>query len=208
MQEIIEFFISPYAEASTFDIVLEIFAAFFGVISVYFARKGNILVYPTGIINTGIYIYITLMVGYLGDFIINIYYTVMSIYGWILWSNVMEIKPLKIEWATKKDWLWTLIIMIFTFIFITGIYIYFDKFEDWTNYGDILTSGLAFGSMYLMAKKRIENWLGWMLTNVISIPLYFAKGLGFTGIQFIIFLILAVQGYQLWKKAVGKVKVD
>ena len=148
------------------------------------------------------------MVGYLGDFIINIYYTIMSVYGWILWSNITESTQLKIEWASKKDWLWTFLIMIFTILFVTVIYLYFDMFYDWTNYGDILTSGFAFGSMYLMAKKRIENWLGWMLTNIISVPLYFAKGLGFTGIQFIIFLILAVQGYYLWKKSVGKVRVD
>ena len=208
MDEIINFFLSPYAEATSFDIGLEIFAAFFGVISVYFARKGNILVFPTGIISTGIYIYITFIVGYFGDFIINIYYTAMSVYGWVLWSNLTQEDQLTIEWAKAKDWIWTLGIFIFTMLFVTGIYLYFDKFEDWTNYMDVLTTGLAFGSMWLMAKKKVENWLGWILTNIISVPLYFAKGLGFTGIQFIIFLILAVQGYYLWKKSVGKVRVD
>ena len=208
MQDIIDFFLSPYAEATTFDIILEITAAFFGVLSVIFAKRGNILVFPTGIISTGIYIYITYVVGYLGDFTINIYYTAMSIYGWILWSNVTQEDQLKISWSDTRDWLWTIGIFLFTMAFVIGIYIYFDKFEDWTNYFDVLTTGLAFGSMWLMAKKKVENWLGWIITDLISVPLYFAKGLGFTGIQFIIFLILAIQGYQLWKNAVGKVKVE
>lgn len=208
MQEIIDFFLSPYVEASAFDITLEVTAAFFGILSVIFARKGNILVYPTGIISTAIYVYITYVVGYIGDFTINIYYTIMSIYGWILWSNLTQEKQLTIEWATKKDWFWTLIIFLFTMLFVTSVYIYFDKFEDWTNYFDVLTTGLAFGSMWLMAKKRVENWIGWIITDIISVPLYFAKGLGFTGIQFTIFLILAMQGYLLWKNAVGKVKLD
>ena len=173
-----------------------------------FAKKGNILVYPTGIISTAIYIYITFVVGYIGDFIINIYYTLMSIYGWILWSNLTQDSQLKIEWSTAKDWLWTTGIFIFTMLFVVGIYIYFDKFEDWTNYFDVLTTGLAFGSMWLMAKKKVENWIGWIITDIISVPLYFVKGLGFTGIQFVIFLILAVQGYYLWKNSVGKVTVD
>ncbi len=208
MQEVIDFFLKPYAEATTLDVLLEITAVFFGVLSVIFAKRGNIWVFPTGIISTGIYIYITYVVGYIGDFTINIYYTSMSVYGWVLWSNLAQEDQLKISWAQTKDWLWTIGIFLFTMAFVIGIYIYFDKFEDWTNYFDVLTTGLAFGSMWLMAKKKVENWLGWIITNIISAPLYFVKGLGFTGIQFIIFLILAIQGYQLWKNAVGKVKVE
>ena len=208
MQEVIDFFLKPYTEATTLDIILEITAVLFGVLSVLFAKRGNIWVFPTGIISTGIYIYITYVVGYIGDFTINIYYTVMSVYGWVLWSNLAQEDQLKISWSQTKDWLWTIGIFLFTMAFVIGIYIYFDKFEDWTNYFDVLTTGLAFGSMWLMAKKKVENWLGWIITNIISAPLYFVKGLGFTGIQFIIFLILAIQGYQLWKNAVGKVKVE
>lgn len=206
MQELIDFFLSPYQQASVRDITLEIIAVFFGILSVYFAQKGKIWVFPTGIISTVIYVWITFMVGYYGDFIINIYYTIMSIYGWILWSNLSSENQLKIEWATSKDWLWTILIFIFTMLFIIGIYLYFDKFEDWTNYLDVLTTGLAFGSMFLMARKKVENWVGWILTDIISVPLYLFKGLGFTSLQFLIFLILAVKGYYLWKNSIGQVK--
>lgn len=208
MQEVIDFFVSPYQDASTYDILLEIIAAFFGILSVTFAKKGNIWVYPTGIISTAIYIYITFVVGYFGDFVINIYYTIMSVYGWILWSNNSSEKQLKITWATTKDWIWTSIIFAFTMLFVVGIYLYFNKFKDWTNYLDVLTTGLAFGSMWLMAKKKVESWIGWVITDIISVPLYFVKGLGFTGLQYTIFLILAIQGYFLWKNSVGKSTVD
>ncbi|MDO5656372.1 MAG: nicotinamide riboside transporter PnuC [Flavobacteriaceae bacterium] len=208
MQEIIEYFITPYAEANLVDIVLEIIAVIFGILSVYFAQKSKIWVFPTGIISTVIYIYITFIIGYFGDFIINIYYTVMSVYGWILWSNITSENKLTIEWASSKDWWWTGVIFVFTILFVIGIYLYFDRFEDWTNYFDVLTTGLAFGSMFLMARKKIENWLGWIITDIISIPLYLAKGLGFTGIQFFIFLILAIRGYQIWKKSKGKINVE
>lgn len=208
MQEVIDFFVSPYQDASTYDILLEIIAAFFGILSVTFAKKGNIWVYPSGIISTAIYIYITFIVGYFGDFVINIYYTIMSVYGWILWSNNSSEKQLKITWATTKDWIWTSIIFAFTMLFVVGIYLYFNKFKDWTNYLDVLTTGLAFGSMWLMAKKKVESWIGWVITDIISVPLYFVKGLGFTGLQYTIFLILAIQGYFLWKNSVGKSTVD
>ncbi|MGI9525946.1 MAG: nicotinamide riboside transporter PnuC [Weeksellaceae bacterium] len=208
MQEIIDFFLDPYQDATPFDIAIEVTAAFFGILSVLFAKKGKIWVFPTGIISTLIYIYVTFIVGYYGDFIINIYYTMMSVYGWILWSRNTGDNQLKISWATQKDWMITLVIFLGTMLFTTGVYIYFDKFIDWTNYVDVLTTGLAFGSMWLMAKKKVENWLGWIITDLISVPLYFVKGLGFTGIQFMVFLILAIQGYQLWRNAVGKVSTE
>lgn len=184
---------------------LEFFGVIFGLLSVIFALRGSIWVYPTGIVSTCIYIYLTFIVGYYGDFIINIYYTAMSVYGWVLWSRKTQGESLKITWASQKDWLLTIAIFILTMVFTTAIYLYFDKFENWANYVDVLTTGLAFGSMWLMAKKKVENWLGWIVTDLISVPLYFAKDLAFTSVQFFVFLILAVFGYLEWKK---KVKAD
>lgn len=200
MDTIIDFFLQPYAEATWNSILLEVTAVTFGLLSVIFAKKGNIWVYPTGIVSTMIYVFICYKVGYYGDLIINIYYTLMSVYGWYLWTHVTEGDTLKITWCKKKDWIITLLITVFTMAFTVGVYLYYHKFESWLNYVDVLTTGLAFGSMWLMAKKKVENWLGWIVTDVISVPLYFAKGLGFTGIQFSIFLILAWQGYIIWKK--------
>lgn len=200
MDSVLNFFIQPYIDKSAFDIFLEVMAVIFGLISVVCAKKESIWVYPTGIICTITYIYICYAVGYYGDLIINIYYTIMSIYGWYLWSRSKHKIGLKITWCTKKDWITTILITLFTMIFTIIIYLYFNRFESWLNYVDVLTTGLAFGSMWLMAKKKVENWLGWLVTDIISAPLYFAKGLGFSGIQFTIFLILSYQAYIIWKK--------
>lgn len=199
--QLIEFFINPYAQSSWPEILLEIFATTMGITSVLCAKRGSIWVYPTGIISTLIYIYICLKVGYYGDTIINIYYTLMSVYGWVLWTKKSkDSTTLTITFSSKKDYIATILITVFSMIFVTSIYLWYHKFESWLNYIDVLTTGLAFGSMWLMAKKKVENWIGWIITDFISVPLYFAKGLGFTGIQFTIFLILAYQGYIIWKK--------
>jgi len=92
MNEIIDFFVEPYKTATSLNIILEFIAATFGVVSVVFAKRENILVYPTGIISTGIYVYLLSQWNLYGDLIINIYYTLMSIFGWYMWSKIIDDK--------------------------------------------------------------------------------------------------------------------
>ena len=79
-----------------------------------------------------------------------------------------------------------------------------ENFRKITPFLDTFTTGIFFAAMWLMANKKIENWTLWIAGNIVSIPLYFVKGLGFTGIQYTIFLILAIQGYIAWKKSLDK----
>lgn len=79
-----------------------------------------------------------------------------------------------------------------------------EDFRKITPFLDTFTTGIFFAGMWLMANKKLENWLFWIAGDVVSIPLYFVKGYGFTGIQYAIFLILAFQGYYLWKKNLNK----
>lgn len=204
MEQIIDFFLSPYAESSTLDIVLEIIAVIFGIAGVWFGKKENILVYPLGLVNTTIFIYICLKYSLYGDFIINIYYTLMSIYGWYMWSKLVAGEHIQITKTNKSDRLKALVIFISTAIFIVLIYLYFNKFDRVTDYFDTITTGLAFTAMWLMANKKIEHWALWILVNIISIPLYFVKGLGFSAIQFTILLVIAIQGHNEWKKLLHK----
>jgi nicotinamide mononucleotide transporter len=227
MNEIIEFFIAPYREASTFNIILEIIAMSFGIASVIFAKRESILVYPVGIISTAIYVYLLSKWGLYGDLIINIYYTVMSIYGWYVWTRITsDNEPLHVTQANKKDWLYTFGIFLFTSVFVIVVYRYFkvmptdltfsetltyvsdnlfsgelNKIKKITPYLDTFTTGAAFAAMWLMANKKLESWTFWIAVNMVSIPLYFIKGLGFTGIQYLIFLILAIYGYKAWKNS-------
>ncbi len=230
MNELINFFIEPYKNAETMHIILEFAAAFFGVISVFYAKKENILVFPSGIISTGIYVYLLSKWDLYGDLIINIYYTIMSIYGWYMWSQIIDDKKnhIPISRTNFNDKLKTFGIFIFTSIFVTIVYRYYnvmpndlgfmesveyaysnmtsgslENFRKITPYLDTFTTGIFFAAMWLMANKKIENWTFWIAGNIVSIPLYFVKGYGFTGIQYSIFLILAFQGYIAWKKSLN-----
>lgn len=200
MENIFDFFIDPYRTATTLNISLEILAVIFGIASVWYAKKEHILVYPTGIISTAIYVYICYQFTLYGDLIINIYYTLMSIYGWYMWTRLVKGEHIEITTSTKNDKLKALGIFIFTAVFIVFVYLHFNRFDRLTDYFDTFTTGIFFAAMWLMANKKIEHWLLWIVGNIISIPLYFIKGLGFSGIQFTIFLVLAYLGYKEWKK--------
>jgi len=231
MNDVLQFFLEPYQSASAFNIVLELLAALFGVISVFYARKENILVFPTGIISTGIYVYLLSQWSLYGDLIINIYYTLMSIYGWYQWQKVVgdDEKHISISRSTLKDKYQAFGIFLFTSVFVIFVYRYYNvmpnelgftesityaythlssgSLEDFrlaTPFLDTFTTGVFFAAMWLMANKKIENWTLWIAGNIVSIPLYFVKGYAFTAVQYIIFLILAILAYLSWRKIISE----
>ncbi|MFN8324347.1 MAG: nicotinamide riboside transporter PnuC [Flavobacteriaceae bacterium] len=196
-----EFLFSQYKNYPTHEIILELIAIFFGLLSVWFAKKNNILVFPTGIINTGIYVYLLWKWDLLGDMIINFYYVVMSVYGWYHWSRKKgEQNQYEIAIASKKEWFYSFYIFTATILLVVGVYLFFGKFTHWTSYVDTFVTGIFFAGMWLMARRKIENWLFWIIGDIISIPMYFVKGYTFTSIQYLIFTIIAFYGYQEWKK--------
>lgn len=197
----IAFFFSQYAGYPVLEIILELVAVFFGLASVWFAKKDNILVFPTGIVSTFIYAYLLWKWELLGDSMINVYYFVMSIYGWYHWTRKKDdVVEFPISIVTKNEKLTAAIIFVTTLIFVFLVYQYFDKFINWYNYVDTLLTALFFVGMWLMARRKIENWIFWIVGDFISIPLYFCKGYTFTSLQYLIFTILAVYGYLEWKK--------
>ena len=117
-----EIFIKPYENYTPFQIFLEATATFFGILSVFFSIKRNIFVYPTGIISTAIYVYILFNFGLLGDMLINVYYCIMSIYGWILWKSNSKEHIIQASKVKKKDWLISCILFLLSFIIVSGIY--------------------------------------------------------------------------------------
>jgi nicotinamide mononucleotide transporter len=201
----LEFLFSQYSEYATIDIVLEIIAVLFGLTSVFYAKSNNVLVYPTGLVSTIIYVYLLNKWGLVGDMLINGYYASMSIYGWFLWTRKKDSQSqYPISWTTKKEFRISIIIFIVTILFVILVYHWFDKFNDWTAYLDTFTTGIFFVGMWLMAKRKIENWLLWIVGDFISIPLYFYKGFTFSSLQFLIFTIIAIFGYLEWKKTLQK----
>lgn len=228
MDNIIDFFIAPYQNTSILYIILEFIAAFLGVISVFYAKKEDIKVYPTGVVSTGLYIFLLYRWQLYGDLIINIYYTMMSIYGWYMWAKVIDTSDSKISISrlTIRDYVISFSIFVFSSAFVLLVYLYYDvisrdmsfaqtldyisvhitsgnvlEFRKITPYLDTFTTGAAFAAMWMMANKKIESWALWIVVNIVSIPLYFVKGFGFTGIQYFVFLVLAFLGYNAWRNS-------
>lgn len=201
MSPIFEFFFGQYRGYETHIIGLEVAGIVFGLISSICSMRNSVWVYPTGIISTLIFVYILLKFNLLGDTIINGYYFVMSIYGWYIWTRkVTPTQTTPITKATKNDYTYSLGIFLSTMLFIYIIYYVFEKFEGWVSYIDILTTGLFFVGMWMLAKKKLENWLFLLMGNVISVPLYFYKGLTLSSFLYVIFVIISIFGYLAWKK--------
>ncbi len=178
---------------------LEIIAVAFGMVSVWLAKKENILVYPTGIISVLIYVYICFFAKLYADMGINFFYFLMSLYGWYMWTRKGVTSPiLKISgsrWYGNVLNIFAVIVMFFVLRYLLINYTDSDV-PAW----DSLTTAIFIVAMWLMARKKIEHWIAWMVGNTISIPLYFYKELVFTSFQYIVFLVLAILGYIEWQK--------
>lgn len=208
MSPIFEVIFGQYQDVPQYIVLLEIIAVCFGFLSVWFSKQENILVYPTGIISTAIFVYILSIYGLLGDMMINAYYFAMSIYGWYIWSRKIDDTPLTpISRTTKSETRTSIFLFIGTLIFVYIIYELFNKWETWTSYVDTLTTAIFFVGMWLMALKKIENWTYWIIGDIISVPLYAYKGLVFTSLQYFIFTIIAIYGYRAWKKKLEQASI-
>tara|TARA_B100000575_G_C23027872_1_gene591874 strand:- start:389 stop:1018 length:630 start_codon:yes stop_codon:yes gene_type:complete len=204
MSEIFNFLFNQYSTYDIFDIVLEIIAVIFGLLSVWFSKQNNVLVFPTGMISTSIFVYLLYKWVLLGDMIINGYYFVMSIYGWYYWTKRKNniVTPItKLNFKEKKI---SAYIFISSIILIFLVYQYFDKWNSVTAYIDNLTTAIFFVGMWLMANRKLENWIFWIIGDLISVPLYLYKGLVFTSLQYFIFTFIAIAGYYSWKRILNK----
>ncbi|MDA9338991.1 nicotinamide riboside transporter PnuC [Flavobacteriaceae bacterium] len=204
MSEIFDFLFEQYSQYQTKDIVLEIIAVVFGLLSVWYSKNNNILVFPTGMISTAIFIYLLYKWVLLGDMMINAYYFLMSIYGWFIWTRKENNTITPVSRVTNNEKKIGIIIFLSSLVFVYLIYVYFDKWGTITSYVDNITTAIFFVGMWLMAKRKIENWIFWIIADIISIPLYFYKGLTFTSLQYLIFTFIAIAGYYSWKKILNK----
>lgn len=180
----------------------EFVAVVFGIASVFFSKKENIWVYPVGLVSTIIYIEISFKGNLFGEASVNIYYTIMSIYGWILWAkkDAQQHLVVHITKSTAKEWRIQLGIFAGFYVIIYAcLYWLKQNFAPGAiPWADAFASATAYTGMWLMAKKKVESWIWWILTNMASIPLYFAKGYVFTSVQYVVLLVLAVAGLIEW----------
>ena len=183
---------------------LEYIAVITGIASVWFSRIENILVYPVGLINTIIYIYLSIKGDLYGEASVNFYYTVMSIIGWYMWLRKNEKKEtiLHVTHSNRKMWIDQLLFFIFFYvtIYVALTFLKQSFAEGAIPWADAFASATAFTGMWLMTKKKVESWYWWIATNIASMPLYFVKGYVFTSVYYFVLLIMAVFGLIEWRK--------
>jgi nicotinamide mononucleotide transporter len=184
---------------------IEMVAVISGIISVWFSRKENIWVYPTGLINTILFIYISVKGHLLGEASVNLYYTIMSLYGWWLWSRKDQLsgdRILHITTNDSKDWQFQLLFFGIAYGILFGSLTWAKSSfaPEAIPWADAFASATAYTGMWGMAKKKVASWYWWIATNLASIPLYFVKGYMFTSVQFMILLLLAIAGLISWQK--------
>jgi len=183
---------------------LEYTAVFAGIASVWFSRIENILVYPVGLISTVIYIFLSVEGHLYGEASVNLYYTIMSIYGWILWLKKDQERHyvVTVQFSTGREWVYQLLFCAFFYvtIFSALTWLKYTFFSATIPWADAFASATAFTGMWLMAKKKVESWYWWIATNIASIPLYFVKHYVFTSVFYFILLVMAVFGLVEWKK--------
>lgn len=184
---------------------LEFTAVIVGIVSVWFSRKENIWVYPTGLVNTILYVYLSIKSHLLGEASVNLYYTLMSIYGWWLWTrkDLNSGAPvIRISQNTRKDWIQQLLFFLIAYLVLLTALLWAKRAfaPEAIPFADAFASATAYTGMWCMAKKKVSSWYFWIATNLASIPLYFVKGFMFTSVQFMVLLILAIAGLISWQQ--------
>jgi len=181
---------------------LEIFGALTGLLYIYLEIKGNIWLWPVGIISSVVYIIVFFVSKFYADMSLQVYYLIISIYGWALWARKKETladkKELKISRVPKKIYL---LLIIITLVLWAAIGIFLDKLTDSPiPYWDAFTTALSITATWMLAKKYIEQWIIWIIADLVSMGLYIYKDLIPTAILFTVFTTMAFVGYFNWLK--------
>ena len=207
MNPIFDYLIDPYSGYGTLDILLEALAVVMGLLSVWYAKRDHIAVYPTGMLSTALYVYLLFQANLLGDMMINAYFFSMSIYGWYFWGQREGgTRVNRISTLDKKEIRGSVVLFLAAAFFVLIVYQLFDKWTDCTAPMDAFTTALFFVAMWLMARRKIAHWVFWIIGDLISVPLYLYKGLGLTSLQYFIFTLIAIFGYIQWKKSYNNTK--
>ena len=177
-------------------------AVIFGVTEVLLAKINNIWLYPTGIIATTIGIYILISVGLYAESVLSIYYIVMSFYGWWHWVKKRHEPPVKISTATQKEWIITGLIVVVGWVIF---YVMLTRFTTsnvpvW----DAWVSSTAWAGMWLLARRKLENWILLNISNLFAIPLLCYKHLMMFAVLTLILFIVAIFGFLDWRRTLKK----
>jgi nicotinamide mononucleotide transporter len=184
---------------------VELIGTLFGLISVYFASRANILTWSTGLINEVFLFILFFQVHLYADMFLQVYFFIVTLYGWHNWSTTTDERKIAAINA-KARWLTAVIIVtgfLLSGLLIKNIHLYLPQYFRIAAaypYTDSLVMVLSIVATVLLAKKKIENWYLWILTDAVCVVLYYKKGVYFLSLEYLIFLGLASYGLYHWKK--------
>ena len=176
----------------------------FAIASVLFASKESIWVFPTGIIGTLIQGYLCFVSWKLyADGVLNIYYVLASIYGWYFWSKKKNEVQTPITKTANIEWFYYF--LVFTVLFIGSSFYLKTSTDSPVPMADAFTTSLSIVAMWSMARKKLENWLMWIVVDAVSVPLYYYRDAPEVAVQFLVFCAIAIYGYLQWRKKIMEV---
>jgi nicotinamide mononucleotide transporter len=185
--------------------LIEWFALAFGVSEVLLAKRNSVWLYPTGIISICLWMFLLFKVDLYAETLLNIYYLVMSIYGWAIWKTRTQDAENQVEWSSNKE------ITIAVLISTLGFLILYLVLKNFTKSDvpimDAFVSSTAWAGMWLLAKRKIENWIFLNISNIVAIPLLFHKKLPLMACLTTFLFIVAIFGYLDWKKIIDRKKL-
>ena len=185
-----------------YELIIEIVAVITGMLSVWFSKKINVLVFPIGIISVLLYVFIFIKNELYANAVINFIYFLISVFGWWNWKRTndkslksKENDELKVTFLNRKESvISSLLVTLSFFIISTTIN------SDLVTKLDYCTSILGLGGIILTSFKKVENWISYLIADIILIPLCIYNGLYLTSIQYLVYTILAIMGYISWSK--------
>lgn len=181
---------------------LQWLAVIFGVAQVLLARANRIALYPAGIISSALSMYLLWVAGLFGESLLNLYYVVMSVYGWWFWYKKKNIPPVKITLTTKKEWIQVAYLLVVGYVLLFLLLRHFTP--STVPALDAFVTITAWAGMWLLARRRLENWILLNISNIVAIPLLYHKGLLLFALLTAFLFIVAVQGYFSWRNKMRK----
>ena len=182
--------------------LLQWLALLLGVAEVLFARANKIWLYPTGLAATALSVFILFGAGLYAECLLNSYYVIMSIYGWWYWVKKKNLPSVKVSYTNRKEWVICFLIVLGGFGLLST---FLKNFTSSTvPYWDAWVSATAWAGMWLLAKRKVENWILLNLSNIFAIPLLFYKQLPLYALLTFFLFIIAIQGYMKWNKMARK----
>ncbi|RKD89709.1 nicotinamide riboside transporter PnuC [Mangrovibacterium diazotrophicum] len=178
---------------------VEVTGTILGFVYIFLSIKQNILTWPVGLLSSALYVYVFFVAKFYADMALQVYYVVVSLYGWYFWlkGNPKEDSQLEVSQTPQKLWLWLVGASVLFFVLIEFVLQHYT--DSPVPMGDALTTALSLVATWMLARKYLEHWLIWVFVDFFSAVLYAIKGLWPTFVLFMVYTVMAFVGYLKWR---------